>query len=164
MWGAVIGAGLSLAGSIFGGSAAAKAHRQAQNRLNQRKAENQARYDRLYNEDPTQRADAQALLTRVEDSIRKRNRAAAGRAAVMGGSSAEVAAAKEANNEALTQVVSDIHARNEARKDQIEAQYEAKKDQLETEQAALDGQKAQARSQGVQGVLGAAGNIVSSLF
>lgn len=163
MWGAIIGAGLSAAGSIFGGMASARANRRAQEDLNRRKMENEARYDRMYNEDVTQRADAQALLSRVEDSIRRRNQAAVGRSAVMGGSGADVAAAKEANNEALSHAVSEIASRGDARKERAEEQYLSRKDALSAEQSGVDARRAQSRSGAVSGLLQAAGGLASSV-
>ena len=84
--GSAIGAGLGAVGGIFGGISASKAMRNVKNNLNAQRRTNQDWYDRRYNEDATQRADAQAMLTRVEESILNRNRQAAGTQAVMGGS------------------------------------------------------------------------------
>ncbi len=87
--GGAIGAGLGAIGSIFGGISASKAMKRVKNNLNEQRRRNQDWYDRRYNEDATQRADAQAILTRTEDSIRNRNRQAAGAQAVAGGESGQ---------------------------------------------------------------------------
>ena len=91
--------------------------------LQEQRKKNQDWYNRRYNEDATQRVDAQAILTKTEDSIRNRNRQAAGVQAVMGGTEESVAAAKAANNEALAQATTNIAVNGEARKDAIESQY-----------------------------------------
>lgn len=81
MWGAIIGAGLSLASSIAGGIANRKAADAQKAELERQKQENQAWYTRKYYEDPTKRADTQRLLTQMHEQIRDRNRAAKGRQA-----------------------------------------------------------------------------------
>ena len=108
--GSIIGGAMKAIGSIGGGIAARKAAREVNKRLKQQLEDNQDWYDRRYNEDATQFADAQRLLTMTEESIRNRNRQAAGAAAVMGGTNESVAAAKAANNAALTDTVAQIAA------------------------------------------------------
>ena len=136
-----ITAGLGAIGSIFG-SISNNQRVMEQMRMNaQRQHDNQAWYDRRYNEDATQRADAQRLLTRTEEALKRRNRAAAGRAAVMGGTDESVAAEKEASSQALADATSQIAAASEQRKDAIEQQFLAKKDQLDEAKAALQAQK-----------------------
>ena len=99
--GGAIGAGLGAVGSIFGGISATKAMKRVKKNLQEQRHKNQDWYDHRYNEDATQRADAQAILTKTEESIRNRNKQAAAAQAVMGGTEESVAAAKAANNEAL---------------------------------------------------------------
>lgn len=159
MIGAAVGAGLSAVGSIFGGISASKAMKKVKRNLQAQKQANQDWYDRRYNEDATQRADAQAILTRTEESIRNRNKQAAGAQAVMGGTEESVAAAKAANNEALAQATTNIAVNAEARKDQIEQQYQQKDAQIQDALNNLEQQKAQAIGQAVQGVAQAAGGI-----
>lgn len=122
--GGAIGAGLGAVGSIFGGISASKAMKQVKENLNERRKRNQDWFDRRYNEDPTQRASAQAIFTRTQDSIRRRNRQAAGVQAVTGGTDESVAAAKDANNAALADAATNIAVSGEARKDAIESQYQ----------------------------------------
>ena len=79
----LIGGAIGAAGGIFGGISASKALRQMKRNVEAQRKSNQDWYDQRYNEDATQRADAQRLLTMTEESIRKRNQQAAGSAAVM---------------------------------------------------------------------------------
>lgn len=162
MIGAAIGAGMSAVGSIFGGISASKAMKKVRNNLNQQMSENQDWYDRRYNEDGTQRADAQRMITMVNESIKNRNKQAAGAQAVMGGTDESVAAAKEANNKALADTTSQIAAQSDARKDQIEQQYMANKKDLNNQLNELQMQKAQATSQAIQGVTGTASGIAGN--
>ena len=130
MIGSLVGAGLSAVGSIFGGISASKAMKKVKKNLQAQKQANQDWYDRRYNEDATQRADAQRILTKTEESIKNRNRQAAGAQAVMGGTEESVAAAKAANNQALADATSQIAVNAEARKDQIEQTYQQKDAQI----------------------------------
>ncbi|WP_289287766.1 hypothetical protein [uncultured Duncaniella sp.] len=160
--GGAIGAGLSAVGSIFGNISASKAMKKVKNNLNEQRKRNQDWYDRRYNEDATQRADAQAILTKTEEAIKSRNRAAAGTAAVMGGTEESVAATKAANAQAQAEATSNIAVNAERRKDAIEQQYQQRDAQIEEALNNLEINKAQAVSQAVQGVASAAGNIVGA--
>jgi len=124
--------------------------------IQQQLKENQDWYDRRYNEDATQKVDAQAILTQTEESIKNRNRQAAGAQAVMGGTDESVAAAKAANNKALTDAVSNINAQAVQQKQSIENKYLDTKSELNGKLQELEGQKAQAISQAIQGVSGMA--------
>lgn len=84
----MIGAAVGAAGSIFGGISATNAIKKMKANIEAQRKSNQDWYDQRYNEDATQRADAQRLLTMTEESIKNRNKAAAGAQAVMGGGKA----------------------------------------------------------------------------
>ena len=155
-----IGAAVGAAGSIFGGISAARAAKKMQQNIEAQQKANQDWYNRRYNEDATQRADAQRLLTMTEERIRNRNQQVAGAAAVMGGTEESVAAAKEANNKALSDTMSAINAAADARKDQIEQQYQQRDADLINQLNEIEQNKAQAISQAVQGVTGAANGIM----
>ena len=150
--GSIAGGALGAAGSIFGGISASKAMRRVKKNLQAQKEANQNWYDRRYNEDATQRADAQRILTQTEESIRNRNRQAAGAQAVMGGTDESTAAAKAANAQALADATSQIAAGAENRKDQIEQTYQQRDSQINEALNNLEMNKAQAISQAVQGV------------
>lgn len=137
----ILGGALGALGGIFGGLGKNEAIERQQQALDKRKQENQNWYDRRYNEDATQRADAQRILSMTEDAIKRRNRAAAGRAAVMGGTEESVAATKEANAKAQADAAAQIAAAGEARKDKIEQQYLNRKNELNDKRDGLEGQK-----------------------
>lgn len=155
----LIGSAIGAAGSIFGGISASKAMKRAKKNVEAQRKKNQDWYDRRYNEDATQRADAQRILTQTEESIKQRNKQAAGSAAVMGGTDESVAAAKEANNKALADATSQIAANAEARKDNIEATYMANDNAFVEQLNQLEQGKAQAIGQAVQGVANAASSM-----
>lgn len=160
--GSIIGGAMKVAGSIFGGIKASKAAREQNRRLEQQSQDNQNWFDRRYNEDATQRADAQRLITMTEEAIKNRNKQAASTAAVMGGTTESVAAAKAANNQALTDTVSQIAADAADRKDAIEQQYIANKADIVTQQNAVSAQKAQNITNAISGVANAAADIASN--
>jgi hypothetical protein len=160
--GSIAGGALGAAGSIFGGISASKAMRRVKKNLQAQKEANQNWYDRRYNEDATQRADAQRILTQTEVSIRNRNRQAAGAQAVMGGTDESTAAAKAANAQALADATSQIAVNAENRKDQIEQTYQQRDSQINEALNNLEINKAQAISQAVQGVAKAGAGIAGA--
>lgn len=155
----LIGAAIGAAGSIFGGISASKAMRKMKANVEAQKKANQDWFDRRYNEDATQRADAQRILTMTEESIKNRNKAAAGAQAVMGGTEESVAAAKAANNKALSDATSQIAVNAEQRKDSIEQQYQQRDADLTNQLNEIEQNKANAIGQAVQGVTGVAGSL-----
>ena len=163
MIGALIGAGLGLASSIAGGIANRKARKKQEQMIAQQQRENQAWYDRKYNEDPTKRADTVRLLTQMQEQIKNRNKAAKGRQAVMGGTEDSTTAVKEANNKTLADTTSQIVAANDARKDNIEQQYMNRKNQLQNQQMGMEAEKAADTANAVAGVAGTAANIAATI-
>lgn len=161
--GGAIGAGLGAVGSIFGGISASKAMKRVKKNLQEQRRKNQDWYDRRYNEDATQRADAQAILTKTEESIRNRNKQAAAAQAVMGGTEESVAATKAANNEALATATTNIAVNGEARKDAIESQYLQTDANIQQQLNDLEQKKAANVAQAIQGVTQAGSNIAGIL-
>ncbi len=155
----LIGTALGAAGSIFGGISASKAMDKMKNNIEELRRKNQDWYDRRYNEDATQRADAQRILTKTEESIKNRNRQAAGAQAVMGGTDESTAAAKAANNQALADATSQIAVNADARKDQIEQTYQQNEANYVNQLNQIEQGKAQAIAGAVQGVAGAASSM-----
>ena len=131
--------------------------------LAQQEKENQAWYDRKYNEDPTKRADTVRLLTQMQEQIKNRNKAARGRQAVMGGTEDSTTAVKEANNKTLADTTSQIVAANESRKDAIEGQYQARKDAIQNKRMGLEAEKAADTANVAAGVVGTAANIAATI-
>ena len=78
MLGGIIGGAAGALGGIFGGISKNKMLKKQMAMVNEQKRENQDWYDRRYNEDATQRADAQAILTKTSEMIKQRNQQSAG--------------------------------------------------------------------------------------
>ena len=162
MIGSILGGAMGIGGSIFGGLSAAKAMKNVKKNLENQQRENRDWYDRNYNEDATQRADAQRVLAMTEQSIRERNRQAAGAAAVMGGSDESVAATKAANAQAMADAASQIAVAGGRRKDSIEQQFLERKAAINDKLAASvasESNQAGMISQAVSGVASSAANL-----
>ena len=162
-YGAAAGAALQVLGGIASGIAASKEAKRRNKELARLKMDNENWFNREYSEDVTARADAQRAITHAEEVLRNRNAAAAGTAAVMGGSNEAVVAAQDSGNRALAEVASRIAAAGEERKAQAEREYREQKSLLAGQELEMAGQRNQARAQAMQGVFSAAGNIASSL-
>lgn len=140
MWGAIISAATGAIGGALGTASKSQQIKEQKESVNNRMKNNQAWYDRRYNEDATQRADTQRLLSATEEAIKRRNRAAEGRAAMMGGTEESVEGVREQGNNAMANTVSQIAAQAANRKDEIEKQYIAKQDELNKEYQELEAQ------------------------
>lgn len=158
MIGSLIGSALGVGASIFGGVNASQAIKGVKSNLEQQRRDNQNWYDRRYNEDATQRADAQRILTQTAELIKQRNKAAEGKAAVMGASEASVAAEKAANAKAMADAASRIAVAGEARKDNIEQQYQQREQALQGQLNNMEVARANAITQAAGGVASAAGS------
>lgn len=151
-YGSPIGTALGAVGSILGGISASRAIKKAKSDIEAQRQKNQDWYDRRYNEDATQRADAQRILTQTLENIKQRNKAAAGSAAVMGGADESVAAAQAANNQALADATSRIAAQADARKDDVESTYLANDNAYTEKLADIETGKAKEISKAMQGL------------
>ncbi len=135
-------AGASLASSIFGGIQSSKAQKEAERKLANEKAANEAWYNRRYNEHTIDTAAGQNMIRMAKDYARETWKKASGAAAVGGGTDADVAAAKEAGTKMVGNAIAQIEAQDVARKDNVDATYRAEKSRLTQQQMALDQQRA----------------------
>lgn len=142
--GGIIGGVAGIGGSILGGISKNKMLKEQIRMVNEQKQENEDWYNRRYNEDATQRADAQAMLTQTAEMIKQRNKQAAGSAAVMGTTDEGVAATKAANANAIADATSKIAIAGNQQKDAIENQYRATDNALDETIRGLKGQKVNA--------------------
>lgn len=155
MIGAAIGAAAGLAGSIFGGIKAQKAAKKARKALDKADRENQEWYNRRYNEDYTQSAEAQAALTKARDYAMEQYKNAKGAAAVGGATDESVAQQKAAANQMLTDATSNIAANATARKDAVEQQYLSTKNDINNQRISIYNNQAQAATNAASQAMGA---------
>ena len=161
--GSVIGGALNLGASIYGGIKQAQAMRDITRNLNAQKAENEVWYQRNYNEDATQRADAQRMITATEESIKNRNRQAQATAAVMGQSNEDVAQQVGANNSAIADTNAQIASAGAARKDNIDSQYRQVKSGLNGQLNQVTQQKAELIAQSAQNAANAGAELAKTV-
>lgn len=119
-------------------------------------------YNRRYNEDATQRADAQRMLTRTAEAIKQRNKSLAGRSAVMGGDNESIAQEKALNAQAMANVASNIVALGESRKDEIEDKYMGANEEFAKARMQAEQAKSNAIVGGIQGVANAGASIANA--
>lgn len=161
--GSAIGGLGKIAGGIFGGISASRAIKNVKKNINKRLDENQNWYDQRYNEDATQRADAQRILAWQDKAYRDRVRQAAGSAAVMGGTEEGVAATKAAAAEGMADATAQIAMAGDRRKDSIESQYQERKGALNDQLNKMELERANAISSAINGVANAGAGMASAI-
>lgn len=164
MFGSIVAGAIGAAGGILGKIQANKQMKQVEANIRRDKADNQAWYDRRINEDATQRADAQEMISRMEESVKNRNRQAAGTQAVMGGTEESLAATKQANNQAVAQTAAAINASASSRKDTIEQTYQANNRAYNQQLNDLKAGQANASNIGSQQFLQTGFNLAQDLY
>lgn len=164
MIGSIVGGALKIGGAIAGGIFGARSARKQARMIAKEKKKNQAWFDRRYNEDSTQRAESQAAIAKMRETMKERTASAAGTAAVMGGTEESMAIEKEAQNKAMADTMSTIAVNGEARKDSIEAQYQARDAQLSQMQMENEQQKANNISGAISGMASAGGGMMESIL
>lgn len=110
----LIGGGLGLANSMFGGIKAAKERKRQDRIIREAKQRNEDFFNSEYYQNYMDRSDVQAAMKRVRDTMRKSNRTAAASAAVTGATPEAVVAQKQANNEIIADAASGIQANADA--------------------------------------------------
>lgn len=163
IFGSALGGAIGIGAGIFGGISASKAMKKVKKNLQSQKDDNEDWYNRRYYEDSTQRADAQRVLTALNDNLLRRNQSIEGAQAVMGGTAESAAAARAANNEAVADAASRIAVNGERRKDSIEGQYMERKSALNDKLNNMEVQKANAMAQAVRGA-GQLGASMGDMF
>jgi hypothetical protein len=155
----LIGSAIQGLGSIFGGYQASKAMKKVKDNIEAQREQNRNWYDARYNEDATQRADAQRILARTEELIKNRNNASAGASAVMGGTNESLAAQRAANANVIADTMSAIDANNAQRKDNIESTYLSNDAKIVDSLNQMEKDKANEISKAVQGLSSVVGDL-----
>ena len=142
MIGALIGAGVSVAGSLIGGAKADKEARKAQQALDQNHQSTMDALRRRANEDGLQTAASQSALTRAREMFNDNISRAQATQAVMGGTDASVAQAKAQANDALANAASNVAVSAENRRNQAEDAMLAENKNYANQTAAIHNQRA----------------------
>lgn len=156
-----LGLGLGAAGSATNFISQAKEARKRRRALDERERENEAWYNRKYNEVGTESATAQRALTAMRDAQQARMNRASGAAAVSGASSESVAAEKAAANKTIGDTVSAIAARDDARKERVDNEYRREKRAIGNARDNISLQKQQNMAAATSQALNTVGNIIA---
>ena len=162
MIGAIIGGAAALGGSLWNAIAGSREARRQQQELDRQERENQMWYERRYNEPGHERADAQRLLTKMQDAQAARSAAAAGRATVVGSSGAMRAAQQRADNQAIADTTAQINAANEARRDRIDQQHHANRQAVRAARINASAARQNATAQAATGAMAAGAYIAAA--
>lgn len=127
----LIGAAIAGIGSIAGGIGAAHAMNKYNNAIDQQAQDNRILFDKEYNADYTQRADAQNLLTNVRNFAKKSITRAEGQAAIAGATPEAEAIAKNQANELMATTASNIASQGAQYKAGVMDRYLAQKANLD---------------------------------
>jgi hypothetical protein len=142
MIGTIIGAGLSVASSIFGSKKAKKEARRARQELAAQEARDEAWYNRRYNEDYADTAAGQNLIRQAKDYAQQIAKRAEGAQAVTGASDAATAMAKDAGNKVVGNTLANVAAQDTARKASVDSQYNQMQHNATQQKIALHNQEA----------------------
>lgn len=149
MWASLVGAGAGVLGGVLGGIASSKAARKKNSLLSKIEQDNQNWYDRRYNEDYTQTADAVNAMRLARENADRGVRRAENMSAVSGATDESVAQAKAAANESVGNTLASIAAQGTQQKNQIESQYLQQKNSINQQRLGVyDQQAAQAAQAG----------------
>lgn len=138
----LIGTGLAVGSSLWGGYKASQAAKKANRQIANQRAANQAWFNRRYNEDYADTAAGQRLITQAKDYAKDNWNKAQGASKVGGATDESAAAAKEAGNKMVGNTIANIAAQDTARKDRIDAQYKATDANLQAQQVAIEQNRA----------------------
>lgn len=161
--GGIIGGVGSAVAGIVGGNALKKAANRNARLLAEAEEDAKAWYDKEYNSNYLDRADARAALAATREMLADRYRAAEGSAAVTGATDESLARQKAAANETLADVTSNLAQSAEAHKEAVRANYENQKEAIRQEKIGVNNQKAQATVQAAQGLANSAQNVLGGV-
>ena len=155
---------MSAGGAIAGAIGSARAAKKSNQMIADQKSKNQAWYDRRYNEDYTQRADAQAVLENTRKLLAERGAQATATNTVMGGTDEALAMNKQASNEAMAQTMAGNKRSGGSIQAKHRGQYQANDGALAQQQIAIQQQKAKDIAQAGSGVVNCLQAGLSSLI
>ena len=164
MIGSLIGAGVGVLGSVVGAIGSARKMKQAGQMLNEQETANKTWYDKEYNTDYTQRADAQAILNKTSEMANENRKRARNMAVVAGATDESVALENEASNEMVANTMGNINQAADAYKQSVQGQYRATQQQIDQQQYNNKIAEAQNIANAASGVSKAGAGIVGSIF
>ena len=168
MVGALVSAGIGAVGSIYGAIKAGQERKKMASYLSGQEADNEAKFNSDYYGDYTKRADVQAQMALMRDTLKDRTQQANSTAAITGATPEAQLAVMEANNQVVGDTMTKISAMGQQFKDRVDDRYLARKNQLsqmkygEMEGAAQGAENLFANSMGTVG--SSVGSIANNLL
>ena len=153
-----------LAGAAIQGVGALKAgqqNRKNQKLLNQMGDENRADYMREYYRGALENPGSKAYLKRLDESLRDNTKATENTATATGATQENVLAAKQANNEVMSNAIGGLVQQEDMRKENIKQNYFQRKNALTQAQMGMNAQYGQNWMNTASNIAGAAGNLAS---
>ena len=161
---AVIGIAAGISALATGGSAiaGARANRKNQAILNQRDRENEQMYLQEYYRGALENEGSKAYLKRLDEMMEKRDKAADNAAVATGATHENQLAAKQANNEVLSDAIAGLVEREENRKMAVQDRYFNNRAAIQSGQMAQNQAIAQNWANLGSGISSAAGSLASA--
>ena len=160
---AALAAGSAIAGGGVSAAKAAAARRIQRRYYDEASRDNEQWYQRRFNEDITQRTDAQNALRSAREYADARIRQASGASAVGGATAESAALAKQQADNVVSGVTTDIAAQASKRKDAIDSNYQATKQQIKAGRAGSEVAYNQGVSQSVADASTQVGEVALNL-
>lgn len=153
---------MQLGSTIYGAVQSSRLNKQAQNELNQRRAENQQWYNQKMNEDYMMRSDVQNVLRKQRELLDEQYKRARATNIVAGGTDESLALQQREANKIMGDTMADIAANASAYKDNVEQQYRAQENNLSQQQQQIYTNRANATAQAASQAAGSGANLLQS--
>lgn len=150
---------LAAGGSAIAG---AKANKKNQKILNDQNRENEQMYLQEYYRGALENEGSKAYLKRLDEAMEKRNQAAENSAVATGATHENTLAAKQANNEVLSDAIAGLIEKEDTRKLQVQDRYFGNKNAIRSGQMSQNAAVANNWAGIGSGITSAAGSLTSA--
>lgn len=154
--------GIGVVSQALGAAKAAKLEKENRRLLDVQQNENLANYVSDYYRGALDNPGSRAYLKKLDETMRDTTKATENRAISTGATQENVLAAKQANNEVMSDAVGNIIQGEESRKDAVKERYLQRKSGLVAGEMGANTQRAQNWISTTQGIANAAGNLASA--
>lgn len=156
-------AAASLVTSVAGGIASRNRARRGRRAVNASKREEEAWYNRRYNEDYADTKAGQNLIRKAKDFARQQVKRAEGHAAVAGATDAQVQMMKDSTNKMVGDTIANIGAADQERKARVDDMHRKSQMGFAQEEAAYHAQQAQNIASTAQAASNAMASMAGSM-
>lgn len=157
-----LGGAMQVGSAIYGQIKSNQLNKQAQQELDNRRAENKNWYDQKMNEDYMMRSDVQNVLRKQRELLNEQYKRARATNIVAGGTDESLALQQRDANRIMGDTMADIAANASTYKDNVEQQYRAQENNLSQQQQQIYTNQANATAKAAGQAVGAGGNLLQS--